>query len=216
MSCWVKKRRIMHRYDLTARMYDMRYAKEQTAKIEAAMKNVKAKSLGLTLDVGCGTGVLFSHVAARSDSIVGVDISKKTLVHAQELLHRRNLANVHLIQADADNMPFGNGASNHVFAMTVLQNTPNASETLREIKRVGKDDSVFVITGLKKIFTKQRFERILARAHLKVETMEDGDLKCYVAVCKNSSCQPARDNCGGAARPHTQTSSSTGEGNLKC
>jgi hypothetical protein len=45
-----------------------------------------------------------------------------------------------------------------------------------------------VITGLKKIFTKRRFERILTRAKLKVETMEDSDLKCYVAVCKNSSC----------------------------
>jgi ubiquinone/menaquinone biosynthesis C-methylase UbiE len=85
-------------------------------------------------------------------------------------------------------MPFSNGVSDHVFAMTVLQNTPDASETLREIKRVGKDDFVLVITGLKKIFTKRRFERILARAKLKVETMEDSDLKCYVAVCKNSSC----------------------------
>jgi demethylmenaquinone methyltransferase/2-methoxy-6-polyprenyl-1,4-benzoquinol methylase len=188
MSGWLKKRRVMHRYDLTANMYDMRYAEEQEAKIEAAMKNVKAESLGVVLDVGCGTGVLFAHVAEKSEDVVGVDISRKTLVQAEELVHRGNLANVHLIQADADNMPFSNSVSNHVFAMTVLQNTPDASETLREIRRVGKDDSVLVITGLKKIFTKRRFERILARAKLKVETMEDGDLKCYVAVCKNSSC----------------------------
>jgi hypothetical protein len=35
MGSWLKKRRVMQRYDLTAEIYEMRYVEEQTAKIEA-------------------------------------------------------------------------------------------------------------------------------------------------------------------------------------
>ena len=41
MNGWLKKRRVMRRYDLTAEMYDMRYAEEQAAKIRAGLKHVE-------------------------------------------------------------------------------------------------------------------------------------------------------------------------------
>jgi ubiquinone/menaquinone biosynthesis C-methylase UbiE len=186
VSGWAKKRRLKKRYDLTASMYDLLYADEQKAKIEAALRNTKAKWLGLILDVGCGTGILFDYVSDRSEMIVGLDLSKKTLLEAKARAHTENPDNVHLIQADADNMPFGDGVFNRVSAVTVLQNAPNPDKMLKEIKRVAKDDAVFILTGLKSIFSRRHFEQVLKKAGLKVEGFEDDDLKCYVAICKNS------------------------------
>jgi len=185
MRGWHKKRRVMICYDTTASIYDKRYAEEQAAKVEAALKNVKIEKEWLILDVGCGTGILFDHVADEADGIVGLDFSKKCLLQAKERIRNRSLRDVQLIQADADNMPFHNEVFNMVFAMTILQNTPSPNETLAEIKRVLRNDALFVITGLKKIFTKEDFERLLKNSQLNTLVLEDEKLKCYVAVCTN-------------------------------
>ncbi len=186
MSSWAKKRRVMHRYDLTARMYNMRYENEQKAKIETALENIKTERFGSVLDVGCGTGILFEYVDDRADTIVAIDFSRSTLKQAKERQQTIKKATVHLVQADAENMPLQNRAFNCVFAVTVLQNVPDPNKTLKEMQRAAKDNAVFVVTGLKKVFTRKRFQRILNEAHLKVQTMEDDDLKCYVAVCVNA------------------------------
>ena len=83
MSVWDKKRDTMHRYDVTAQIYDMRYGEEQTAEMEAALKHLKIKTCTV-LDAGCGTGILFSHVADKARMTIGLDFSKKTLLKAKE------------------------------------------------------------------------------------------------------------------------------------
>jgi ubiquinone/menaquinone biosynthesis C-methylase UbiE len=183
MSGWYKKRKVMRRYDLTSSLYDMRYAEEQAAKIEAALKNVKIERNESILDVGCGTGILFEYVADKADAVVGLDFSKKTLLQAKERIHNEDLGNVHLIEADADNMPFCSIVFDRVFAVTVLQNTPNPIDTLTEMKRIAKKDAVFVITGQKKIFTKRAFEQLLRKSQFKAVLLEDEKLLCHVAVC---------------------------------
>jgi ubiquinone/menaquinone biosynthesis C-methylase UbiE len=185
MSGWQKKRRVMICYDTTASIYDRRYAEEQAAKVEAALKNVRIEKEGLILDVGCGTGILFDHVADEADGIIGLDFSKKCLLQAKERIRNRQLRNVQLILADADNMPFHNEVFNRVFAMTILQNMPSPVETLAEIKRVSRNDAFFVVSGLKRIFSKKGFERLLKNSQLNTLMLEDEKLKCYVAVCTN-------------------------------
>jgi ubiquinone/menaquinone biosynthesis C-methylase UbiE len=181
MRRWDKKRKIMRRYDATAQMYDVRYAQEQAAKIEAALKNVRLEQHCLVLDVGCGTGILFAYIADRAEAAVGVDISRKTLLKAKE--HVKNVASAHLVWADADSMPIKTGVFDSVFAMTLIQNAPDPCETLNEINRVSKDDSAIVVTGLKKVFTKQAFERLLKNAGLRFTAFEEEGLQCYVAIC---------------------------------
>lgn len=180
MSVWEKKRDIMRRYDLTARIYDMRYAEEQAAKIEAALKDVKVDA-GVVLDVGCGTGLLFSYVADKARMTVGIDVSIKTLLKAKE--RARNYADVHLVLADADNMPLRDKVFERVFAITLIQNMPHQAETLNEIRRVVKDNDLIVVTGLKKVFTKNKLEQLLKNAGLNIIAVKNECLKCYVAVC---------------------------------
>jgi ubiquinone/menaquinone biosynthesis C-methylase UbiE len=181
MSEWKSKREVKQRYDSTAHIYDIRYSEEQTAKIEAALEHVNLQKRGLVLDAGCGTGLLFNHFANKVESLVGLDISRKMLLQAKN--RERQLSDVHLICADTDNMPLIEEAFDYVFAVTLIQNTPNPIETLNEIKRVAKKDAVIVVTGLKKKFTFQEFKALLHAAGLSVIALQSENLNCHVAVC---------------------------------
>lgn len=180
MSSWKKKNAIMRRYNATAHIYDTRYFEEQTKKVKAALKHVQIDANCVLLDAGCGTGVLFKHIADKASAIVGIDVSKKSLFEAKKRAEKNE--NVFLIRSDADNMPFSRVFS-HVFAITLLQNMPNPRDTLRELRNVAKHDAVFIITGLKKIFTKKDFLALIIDSGIKIEFLEEEDnLKCYVAI----------------------------------
>ena len=174
----------MHSYDSTAEIYDARYGEEQEAKYKAALENMKLA--GTVLDVGCGTGLFFKYVVDEAESAVGIDSSGKLLLQAQK--HARGWRNVHLVQADADHLPFKEDLFNVVFAFTVLQNMPKPVETLRAIHRVAKPDAQVVVTGLKKVFSLDSFRELIEKAGLStVSVRNDESLKCYVAFSLKSS-----------------------------
>ena len=178
---WDQKRKTIRRYDLTAEMYDLRYAEEQAVKYKAALERLNIARPSSVLDVGYGTGLLFSHVAAEAQTVVGVDITRLLLRQAKE--RAGSFHNVHLVQADADHLPFKDNHFSTVFAFTVLQNVPKPLETLSEIKRNTKQGAAIVVTGLKKAFSLEAFRELLQDAGLQLVTLEDADaLKCYVAV----------------------------------
>ncbi len=170
----------MQRYDLTAEMYDARYSGEQEAKYRVALQNVGLVG-GAVLDVGCGSGLFFSHVAAKAKALVGVDVSRRLLLKAKE--QARSFQNVFVLQADADHLPLREKFFDFEFAFTVLQNIPQPAETLNELKRVAKQGGKVVVTGLKKAFPLNAFMDVLENSGLKlVSFVDDEDLKCYVAV----------------------------------
>ncbi|MEM3731076.1 MAG: class I SAM-dependent methyltransferase [Candidatus Bathyarchaeia archaeon] len=171
----------MERYNLTANLYDMRYAEEQEAKFKAALESLKTGNYGMVLDVGCGTGLLFRHVASKAEEVVGLELSKGTLLKAKE--RAKDFQNVHLVMADADVMPFQKDVFNTVFAFTLIQNMPEPAKTLNEIKRVAKETANITVTGLKKVFSIQKFENLLRNAGLKIVFLRGENLKCHVAVC---------------------------------
>ncbi|MDH7563842.1 MAG: class I SAM-dependent methyltransferase [Candidatus Bathyarchaeota archaeon] len=183
MAEWRRKRSIMRLYDASAGSYDGLYGEEQNAKIKAAMKHVRLGRKAFVLDLGCGTGRLFDHVAATGGTVIGVDLSKRTLTAAKNRC--MSLHNVSLILADADHLPFVEGVFSHVFALTVLQNMPNPLRTLEETERVAKENAVYAVTGLKKIFSKKQFLELLGNAGLSIVAFEDEEsLKCHVAICR--------------------------------
>ena len=173
----------MQRYDVTADIYDLRYEEEQIAKYAAAIDSLKEKSFANVLDVGCGTGLLFGYIIERAVGIVGIDISRKTLLRAKTRAAHHSVIN--LILADADSMPLKARVFNYSFAVTIIQNIPNPVQTLNETVRVSRDDAVIIVTGLKKIFSKQAFEELLLKAGMCIKALKDDEgLKCYVATCR--------------------------------
>ena len=180
MTGWKEKCAIMQRYDVTAEGYDELHSQEQKAKYDAALKNWKV-TFGFVLDVGCGSGLFFQEVSSQAEIVVGIDISRKLLQKAQE--HAKEFENVFVLQADADHLPFLNGSFNSVFAFTVLQNMPQPSETLLELKRIVSMDGRLVVTALKKAFALPVFMDLLEVAGFRViEFVDDDALKCYVTV----------------------------------
>ncbi len=187
MTEWNKKRKVMRRYDHSASVYDIQYAEEQKAKIKAALNELKLKKGSLVLDVGCGTGLLFPHIAEDAALLVGLDFSSIILRQARK--RARQHSSVAILRADVDFLPFRDKTFNVVFAITLLQNMPNPLRGLYEIKRVAQSKAAVIATGLKKEFSREEFARLLERAKLEISVMKaDVQLRGYVAICvaKNS------------------------------
>ena len=181
MNKWNKKSKTLHRYDLTAEMYEMRYAEEQEAKFKAALESVRIRANSRILDVGCGSGLLFKHIASQAQTVVGVDISTKLLRKAKKSATR--FQNVYLIKADADYLPLRSTFFHIVFAFTVLQNLPKPLQTLIELKRIARHNAILVVTGLKKVFSLKSLTTLLKNAGLGVFSLKESDeLKCHVVV----------------------------------
>jgi ubiquinone/menaquinone biosynthesis C-methylase UbiE len=176
----------MKRYDVTWDSYDQQYSSEQDAKYKAALNTLNSQSApGIVLDVGCGSGLFFSQIANKADMTVGVDITHNLLLKAKTIA--KTFPNVHVIQADADHLPFKTGVFDLVFCFTVLQNMPKPKETLLEFKRQGKPDGKIVVTGLKKAFELTIFLDLFEAAGLRMLSFVDDDtLRCYIAVTSTS------------------------------
>ncbi len=182
MREWKEKRSNMRHYDKQAAIYNVQYLEEQDNKISDILTSTELSSKELVLDVGCGTGFLFKHINKRVGHLVGIDLSQKALQEAKK--RTKNMTNVALVRADADNTPFQDHTFDKVFAITVLQNMPDPTKTISEMKRVSKPQAIFAVTGFKKMFTQESFVDLLERAQLKVLTLNTGQrLKGHVAVC---------------------------------
>jgi ubiquinone/menaquinone biosynthesis C-methylase UbiE len=194
-ECWRKKRRVIRYYDRIARVYNLLYGQEQKLKIIESLKAINLNETDIVLDVGCGTGLLFSHMNGLAGTIIGVDISSGILKAAMKLV--KNLdgkSTIILLRADADFLPFKERVFDKVFAITLLQNMPDPALTLSEIARVARANSEIIVTGLKKFFLKEDFLRILSEAGMKPFIIDAGeDVKCYIAICDNSLSSVSKD-----------------------
>jgi ubiquinone/menaquinone biosynthesis C-methylase UbiE len=172
-------------YNVTSNSYDEQYAQEQDAKYKAAQKALNTTAYSAVLDVGCGSGLFFSNIADKAQTVVGVDVSRSLLVKAKNpsktprqracCSGRRRPFTLQTIVFEA------------VFSFTVLQNMPNPKETLLEFKRQTTAGGKLVVTGLKKAFELTAFLDLFEAAGLKlVEFVDDDDLKCYVAIVARS------------------------------
>jgi len=180
---WTRKRETMKHYDQAADVYDAQYKEEQNAKIAATLTALEKTDMFLVLDAGCGTGLLFDHIADKAKQIVGTDMSKNLLKHAKNNVKVHD--NVHLVQADADHAPFPNKTFTAAFAFTLLQNMPNPETTLNEIKRITQKNAIITVTGLKKQFSLEAFTQLLKNARLEIFALKaDEKLKDFVAICR--------------------------------
>ncbi len=86
---------------------------------EAAMDRVGIREGHRVLDVGCGGGAATLAIARRTGptgSVLGVDVSRPLLAHAEARRDARGLANVRFELADAQVTPFAPGSADIVFS----------------------------------------------------------------------------------------------------
>jgi ubiquinone/menaquinone biosynthesis C-methylase UbiE len=153
-----KKRDIAAQYDaLGGEIYNIRYTEEQRVKYDMLLERIEPQPDDIVLDVGCGTGLLTQRLESQA---VGIDISSSLLSTALSRLRGKKSAQ--FIMGDAEHPPIRSSSIDKIFAVTLLQNTPNPRSVLLEIKRVGR--ATAGVTALKKAFTRESFEKTLSQA----------------------------------------------------
>lgn len=175
---WRSKRKVMHAYDVTADIYDERYSEEQHRKYCKVLESVDFVN-AIILDVGCGSGMFFPEVAGKAKVMVGVDVSRKLLLKAKNYVAK----NVHVLQADADHLPFQECTFDVTVSFTVLQNIPKPAKTLQEMKRVTTKGGEIAVTGLKKAFPRTTFHDLIEASGMQTTSFADEEeINCYIAV----------------------------------
>ena len=179
-----KKNQTMRHYNQQAEIYNSQYLEEQNTKIKEILENLKINPKDLILDLGCGTGFLFPKIKEKAEITIGIDISKKALKLAKK--YKKIIPNLVLVRADADKIPFIDQIFDKIFAITILQNVPESTVTITEMKRIGKSDAIFVITGFKKKFMQKEFINLLVSGGLRVILLLANPLiKDHVVICSN-------------------------------
>lgn len=151
-----KKSKIISKYNSSSAFYDNRYRKIQERKYQIILNNYDLNEK-LILDLGCGTGLLFTYFInlknEQKDNFyfyVAIDISWKMLLIFKSKLNKFKAKNGFLVLADIDALPFRENMFNTIFSLTSFQNLPNINKGVKESIRVSRDDADFKFSILKK------------------------------------------------------------------
>ena len=149
-------------YNKISKGYNELYKEEQLKKLGIIKNNIKIKNGDLLLDVGCGTG-LSSDFGCK---VIGID-------NSLELLKLNNKKNK--VMSCAENLPFKDNALDYVVSLTAIHNFSNIEKSLKEMKRVGKNNFAFSILKKSK---KLNEIKTLIKKYFKVNKIieEDKDL----------------------------------------
>ncbi|MFQ6050613.1 MAG: class I SAM-dependent methyltransferase [Candidatus Hydrothermarchaeota archaeon] len=157
----MRKKELRGRYNQTAWLYDKRYEEIQNKKYSEILEKVKVDQSDVILDLGCGTGLFLEKI--KSNRVFGLDFSEKMIEIARGKLDHE----VHLVLADCDFLPFKHNIFTKLFSFTLLQNSENPLDTLREMVRVCRDGALLIVTILEKNISEDDFKKILEKAGLK-------------------------------------------------
>ncbi|HEY4044290.1 MAG TPA: class I SAM-dependent methyltransferase [Rhodopila sp.] len=102
---------------------------------------------GRILEVGVGTGLSLDHYA-RSNRIVGIDISEPMLDKARDRVKRLRLDNVEAIAImDAEQLAYPDASFDVVVAQYVVTAVPNPERALDEFVRVVRPGGEIILTS---------------------------------------------------------------------
>lgn len=92
------------------------------------------------LDIGCGGGLLTNALAERGHTVVGIDLSSKSLEIAKQSDATKSVS---YLEASADNLPFEDHSFDAVCAMDLLEHVENPAKVIEEASRVLKKGGLF-------------------------------------------------------------------------
>lgn len=93
---------------------------------------------GILLDVGCGTGQLWSAVHESIDRYEGVDVVRHAGFPAQQILHVLNL--------DSVRTPLPDGYADIVAAVETIEHLENPRALMRELVRLCRPGGLVIVT----------------------------------------------------------------------
>ena len=96
---------------------------------------VPSDQTGHWLDLGCGTGG-FLAAAGGHHPVIGVDIAFRWLIVGRRRLTELGFDDIPLVCACADSLPFPDQSFRVIVAENLIEHTPDARASLREMSRV--------------------------------------------------------------------------------
>jgi phosphatidylethanolamine/phosphatidyl-N-methylethanolamine N-methyltransferase len=142
----LERHQVAEVYGRWAPVYDIVFGPVFSRGRRAAV-NAAERVGGRILEVGVGTGLSLDHYA-KSNHIVGVDISEPMLDKARERIKRLQLNNVETIAVmDAEQLTFPDASFDVVVAQYVVTAVPNPEKALDEFVRVVRPGGEIILTS---------------------------------------------------------------------
>ena len=142
----LERHQVAEVYGRWAPVYDIVFGPVFNRGRRAAV-NAAERVGGRILEVGVGTGLSLDHYA-KSNHIVGVDISEPMLDKARERIKRLRLNNVETIAVmDAEQLMFPDASFDVVVAQYVVTAVPNPEKALDEFVRVVRPGGEIILTS---------------------------------------------------------------------
>lgn len=128
-------------WDRTAKIYD-RFMRRDAAAYDRMYALLRPVVRDKTvLELAAGTGLIAKHIANAAEYIEVTDASEQMIWQAERENHAENL---HFSVQDMFCLPYADAAFDVVIVSNALHIVPQPEKSLREIKRVLKDDGVLI------------------------------------------------------------------------
>ena len=114
---------------------------------ERLFTQVDLSNVGMVLEVGCGIGVVASHLSEKYQwKVTGIDLDPEQI----EIARNDNPENEHLkfLEADVKELPFEDGEFDAVLSFDVLHHIPDWDKALHEISRVSRPKGWYFLNDL--------------------------------------------------------------------
>lgn len=122
-------------YEKLASVYDFTFGPTLHAGRLRAIQRMGIRRGDRVLEVGVGTGIN-AGLYPRDCIVTGIDLSSSMLEKARERVARKDLSNVRLLEMDAADMRFADGAFDIVYAPYLISVVPDPITVAREMGRV--------------------------------------------------------------------------------
>jgi phosphatidylethanolamine/phosphatidyl-N-methylethanolamine N-methyltransferase len=127
-----------------SQVYDLVFARFFYPRIAQVIRALRIPPGAKVLEVGAGTGMALSAYPWHAQ-VVGVDLARDMLEHAQERIDRHGWRHVTVREMDAMNLTFADSTFDYVMAFHVVSVVPDAVQLMREAQRVCKPGGTLVV-----------------------------------------------------------------------
>jgi ubiquinone biosynthesis O-methyltransferase len=125
------------------------------ARMSQALSWLDASDLSrdsMTLDAGCGAGIVAREVAKRGHQVVGMDYSYDMIEKANSVCNTDGNLRVKFSQADVESLPFKDSSFDMILCLGVITYLESVEKALREFSRILRPGGVLILSSLNKTY----------------------------------------------------------------
>jgi phosphatidylethanolamine/phosphatidyl-N-methylethanolamine N-methyltransferase len=169
-------------YEKLAKFYDVTFGPSLQHGRVQAVRRMDVQPGSRVLEVGVGTGIDIP-LYPRDCTVVGIDLSASMLEKARERVARQGWRHVRLLEMDAADMKFEDGAFDIVYApylISVVSDPVRVADEMRRVCRVG-GKIVFLNHFRSPNLVLSRIERLISPLTVHIGFKADLDLPAFLA-----------------------------------